>query len=370
MSEKKFYLRGLIRWASVAILLTLLLVGLLYRGPQLRAGYYYQKGLAAAENGDWPNAFLSFWTVYELVPEYKDVRQHLDQSLAETLPRIPEGVNLRTEIQIIRWLSNGSEFEELVQVLERCMVVIPAGEFTMGDDSGPVDARPQRRVALDAFAMDRYEVTNLQYQRFIQVTHTEPPRYWDGMQYPDGQADFPVVGVGWSQADTYCRWAGKRLPSEAEWEKACRGTDGRIYPWGGQWNPEKANVGLSGTQLWPESLEDGWKLLLTPPGAGKPGLKPVGSYPAGASFYEVLDLSGNASEWVVDWYNWDGYANLPDHNPIGLGPPWNRVLRGSSWFVQRGQESGTEKMSRCATRNSSHTFSDPRVGFRCARSIP
>jgi formylglycine-generating enzyme required for sulfatase activity len=98
-----------------------------------------------------------------------------------------------------------------------------------------------------------------------------------------------------------------------------------------------------------------------------PGLEPVGAYPDGASPFGAFDLAGNASEWVADWYNWADYASLPAENPISTGPPWNHVVRGSAWFDRRGQQGLIPDLSRCAKRNSSHSYDDPRIGFRCAK---
>jgi len=105
-------------------------------------------------------------------------------------------------------------------------------------------------------------------------------------------------------------------------------------------------------------------------GSEVPSPQPVGSYPEGASFYGVFNLAGNVSEWVEDWYNWEGYAGLLERNPVSLEPPWNHGLRGSAWFDRRGIEDLAADLSRCAKRNSSHSADDPRVGFRCARSVP
>jgi formylglycine-generating enzyme required for sulfatase activity len=264
----------------------------------------------------------------------------------------------------------------LADLLNNSLVAIGAGEFIMGSDSGPLDQRPQRPVYLDAFEIDRYEVTNLQYRFFVEAAGRKPPVYWPGEEYPPGQAAYPVVGVSWQDADAYCRWADKRLPAEAEWEKACRGADGQIYPWGNTWDASRGNVSLldpaaslsdlTGPEAAPRDLM--WEYLLAPTSqAESAGLQPVGSYPEGASPYGVMDLVGNASEWVSDWYNWSGYSEMPDRNPFGSGPPWNHCLRGSSWFDSAGSSAGAGASSRCSARNSSHTASDPRVGFRCAR---
>ncbi|HPP53845.1 MAG TPA: formylglycine-generating enzyme family protein, partial [Thermoguttaceae bacterium] len=130
------------------------------------------------------------------------------------------------------------------------MVLIPAGEFLMGTSPEETESlakqygvhpthflteSPQRKVDVEAFAMDRFPVTNAQYKRFVDATGHRPPLYWEGRNFPDGMADHPVVWVNWHDADAYARWVGLRLPTEAEWEKAARGTDGRQYPWGNQW---------------------------------------------------------------------------------------------------------------------------------------
>ncbi len=240
----------------------------------------------------------------------------------------------------------------------------------MGSDNGRSDERPEHSVYLDAFEIDRFEVTNAQYQRYLQVAQRAAPKYWLGAEYPIGQTDYPVVGVSWEDADAYCQWIGRRLPTEAEWEKACRGIDGRTYPWGNTWDPAHGNVEVSRQSPWPMDWDQTWTLLRSAPShSDERHLQPIGSYPDGASPYGVLDMSGNASEWVSDWYNWSDYRNLPTRNPRNLEPPWNHCLRGSSWFDPYGSTSWTPEMSRCAARNSSHETQDPRVGFRCARSV-
>ena len=274
---------------------------------------------------------------------------------------------LQAEIARLRRLAAAGDVAALADMIDHSMVTIPAGDFTMGSPSGPADEQPQRQIYLDAFSIDRYEVTNAQYQRFALATGARTPEHWVGVDYPPWQADWPVTGVSWKEAMSYCTWASKRLPSEAEWEKACRGPQASIYPWGNTWNPDLTNTGSDRSMLWPPSVEAIWLLLLAPPGgAVGPHPQPVGSYPQGASAYGVLDLAGNASEWVLDWYSWQGYENLPLHNPVGVSPLWNHSLRGSGWVDRDGEQERVADLSRCARRNSAHTSNDPRLGFRCA----
>jgi formylglycine-generating enzyme required for sulfatase activity len=219
------------------------------------------------------------------------------------------------------------------------MVYVPAGEFIMGSDEGDSDERPVHTVYLDAFHIDRTEVANAQYQACVEAGACDAPSnttYYDNSNY----AQHPVVHVSWNDADAYCRWAGKRLPTEAEWEKAARGTDGRRYPWGNS-EPDcnKANyndcVGLT---------------------------TEVGSYPAGASLYGVLDMAGNVWEWVADWYDPGYYSQSPTRNPPGPDSGELRVLRGGSWY--RSTPSGI----RCALRYGADLVGwSSVIGFRCAR---
>ena len=249
------------------------------------------------------------------------------------------------------------------------MVLIPAGEFIMGSDQGREDEAPAHLVYLDGFWIDQYEVTNQEYLRFVQETGISPPRYWLKGMYPSGQETYPVVGVRWKDAEAYCAWAGKRLPTEAEWEKACRGTEGKIYPWGNDPDPLRVNVTYPSEGPQPRQWDDAWALLIHPQPDEHPSLKPVGSYPDGVSPFGIYDLVGNASEWVADYYNWDGYWEISTDNPLVLDPPWNHVLRGSAWLMPYGGDLGGHDTNRCTARSSSHGDTrDARVGFRCASS--
>lgn len=277
---------------------------------------------------------------------------------------------MESEITLLRQLATAGDFDRLAQAFDTSMVLIPAGAFTLGSEFGDEDERPQRQIFLDAYKIDRFEVTNAQYRRFVLAADVRAPQHWAGSDYPAGQADLPVTGVSWLEASAYCEWVDKRLPSEAEWEKACRGPDMYIYPWGNIWDPERANTGIERSSQWPPRVEDIWQLLKAAPNNETfPQPVPVGSFTQGSSAYGVLDMAGNAAEWVLDWYNWQGYEGLPARNPVGSAPPWNHVVRGSAWIDKQGGQHLVEDLSRCSKRNSSHTSNDPRLGFRCSRSV-
>jgi len=216
---------------------------------------------------------------------------------------------------------------------------IPAGPFYMGNPEGVGEENedPQHVVTLDAFWIDQTEVTNAQYQKCVEAGAC-PAEGTDGLN-PQGKPDYPL-GVIWSGADAYCHWAGGRLPTEAEWEKAARGTDGRTYPWGDDW----PDCSLANH----DSLRQGFCF---------DGLAPVGSYPAGASPYGVLDMAGNAEEWVNDWYDADYYARSPQQNPQGPSSGEFRVARGNSWYYPA-------EYIRAAYRDP-WSPGDTTLGFRC-----
>jgi formylglycine-generating enzyme required for sulfatase activity len=280
------------------------------------------------------------------------------------------------QAQLLRQLAAAND-PELADVLDQSMALIPSGSFVRGSNTGNFNEAPEQLVYVDSFAIDRYEITNIQYSRFLSATGRKAPSYWIGGTYPGNQADYPVVGMSWRNANEYCAWAGKRLPTEAEWEKACRGPSGNIYPWGNRWDLYRANTdniartfsGSEGQAGSPTAWAYAWGLLFSTPGANDLGLRPVGSYPKGASFYGVMDLVGNASEWVFDWYNWGDYSSLPTENPVSLEPPWNHCVRGSAWHDPASDSDQVHILSRCSTRSSAHAIADPRTGFRCAQSI-
>ena len=217
------------------------------------------------------------------------------------------------------------------------MILVPGGEFIMGND-GNFDHSPAHTVYLDSFYMDKYEVTNAQYKEFIKAKGRAMPRHWENGTYPEGKADHPVVYVSWEDADAYCRWFGKRLPTEIEWEKAARGTDARIWPWGNTFDVTKCNV-----ESWEGSDS-----------------KPVGSYPDGVSPYGVYDMAGNVWEWTDSWY--DAYPGS-DYTTTEFGKKL-RVMRGGSWYHY---DSLGPIGARCASRDRAVPQSVSYiVGFRCA----
>jgi len=214
------------------------------------------------------------------------------------------------------------------------MVRVPAGEFIMGSDSGETDEKPVHRVYLDEYFIDKYEVTNEQYNQCVSAGSCSANGKFNSFTDPQQ----PVVGVDWNQADTYCKWAGKRLPTEAEWEKAARGTDGRTYPWGEGIDCSRANYG---------DCKHG-------------KTKPVGSYPSGASPYGAMDMAGNVWEWCADWYGY--YQNSPNRNPTGPGSGQSRVLRGGSWIATPDHLRSSDRVLTNPT--SWNYFS----GLRCVRT--
>ena len=177
------------------------------------------------------------------------------------------------------------------------MVLVPAGEFTMGGNAA-VEEKPVHQVSLDAFYIDKYEVTVEQYANFLHTTSHHAPPEWKVMNQPPHQKH-PVVMMDWTDANAYCHWAEKRLPTEAEWEKAARGTDGRMYPWGDDVpTPKRANYGK---KKWDNHTS----------------LQPVGTVEDGKSPYGAYDMAGNVWEWTSDWYDRVYYKKSPSENPKG-----------------------------------------------------
>ena len=229
------------------------------------------------------------------------------------------------------------------------MVPIPAGPFIRGSAQGEgrPDEQPRQKIYLQAFAIDKYEVTNGQYLKFVEETLHKLPFnvYGDGpLNLVKGIAELPVVQVTWHDAVDYCFWAGKRLPTEAEWEKAARGTDRRLYPWGDE-PPDRKRANFD--REWDD----------------KSTLLEATSLPAGGSPYGIHHLSGNVREWVQDWYKPDYYHNAPDRNPHGPESGILKVIRGGSW------RSFDHDIRVTARGKGGFALKTHGIGFRCARDL-
>ena len=228
------------------------------------------------------------------------------------------------------------------------MVLVPAGEFTMGSDMGDEDEMPIHRVHLNTFYIDEFEVTNGRFAKFVDAIQSEPPWGFADKDTPVVDADRPVRWVNWMDAMGYCLWAGKRLPTEAEWEKAARGTDGRAYPWGND-SPTSAHAVFG--------LKEG----------GAETVSLIGNRDKGQSPYGAHDLAGNLYEWVTDWYAEDFYANFvknPVTNPRGPSEGTAKVQRGGSYI------NGPYRLRSSFRTKGDPAEQDPNVGFRCAQDVP
>jgi len=256
--------------------------------------------------------------------------------------------------------------------IPKSMVRIPAGPFTMGstpDQADPYalldlppgarmtgnpyeEEMPRHEVWLDDFCMDVYPVTNAEYKAFCDATGHRPPCFWKGESPPADWEQRAVVGVSWYDAVLYADWAGKRLPTEAEWEKAARGTDGRLWPWGNTLELGNANFLHTNAPHASDSHLEAKDLL-----------RPVGSYPQGVSPYGCFDMAGNVWEWCSDRYDKAYYSRGESRNPRGPSKGGHRILRG-------GACGDIPANARCATR-----FAQPptkrtgAMGFRCAASM-
>ncbi len=223
---------------------------------------------------------------------------------------------------------------------------IGEGPFWMGVDGTQAleDERPRHQVWLDRYAMDLHEVTTAHYAAFLKATNRTPPWQWETVDLALHH-DRPVIGVDWEDAQAYCRWVGKRLPTEAEWEKAARGTDERLYPWGNSApTPALANFALGARFSYSQVL------------------MPVGQYQQAASPYGLSEMAGNVWEWVQDWYGANYYETSPSRNPQGPIDGQFKVLRGGSWSDLPKYLLTYGRFKLPPTTRNSYT------GFRCAKS--
>ena len=237
------------------------------------------------------------------------------------------------------------------------MILIPQGAFEMGSQKslrelnpvsifqadrhmlGPED--PAHEVILDAYYIDLYEVPNADYKKYIEATGSKTmPRYWDDSNF--NQPNQPVVGITWKEARAFCQWRSKRLPTEAEWEKAARGKRPTKYPWGNE-APDKTRLNFNSQ-------------------VGK--TTPVGSYPTGKSDYGVFNLSGNVAEWVKDWHFPEYYLFSPKENPPGPEKGHYKIIRGGNW---KNNAEDVRLTYRNATVPKARSKT---IGFRCAASVP
>lgn len=237
------------------------------------------------------------------------------------------------------------------------MVLIPAGPFIMGSDEVGqkeneaelgnkkpfyLDEHPKRSLSLGDFLIDRFEVTNEDYARFVQEKRRNPPKYWGGVSYNAGEALLPVVDVNWYEARDYCHWMEKRLPTEAEWEKAARGPEGHLYTWGNEFDAAKGNVS-----------------------AGSHGsIMMIGRFSHDRSVYDVYDMNGNVMEWTADWYK-----AFPggDYQSDDFGEQY-KVAKGDAYG-----ESGHYTLSIFSRlpyrQNVAPETRLPFLGFRCVKEM-
>ncbi len=289
---------------------------------------------------------MSCWIHRLSDPTRSGIRVHLVVVAIITIAWYATGV-LQADAQLDR-LRKLKKDGDSSKVDDAPMAVIPSGQFWMGRDGTEAleDERPRHQAWLDAYFMDVYEVTTARYAKFLSATGRQPPLFWEQVDLSI-HGDRPVVGVDWLDADAYCRWEGKRLPTEAEWEKAARGTDDRRYPWGNQPpTADFANYALGARFSYDQVL------------------MPVGRYEKGKSPFGLYNLAGNVWEWVQDWYEGDYYERSPERSPQGPEQGQFKVLRGGSWSELPKYLLTYGRFKLPPNTRNSYT------GFRCAKSVP
>lgn len=341
---------------------------------------YYKEGSDFCDSESYDLAIASYKKAEELFPDFPALHHNMGwlysklgdadraiyhlQRYIVLSPDAGDVMEVQSYINVLKQAAEKRKsmigaFSERDEVMKKALtgqkqkhtsVVIPAGEFVMGSEEARVDA-PDHRVFLSAYEIDRYEVTNAQYWEFLDYLkktndhskcfkgetsgkdHT--PRFWDNEYY--NVPDYPVVRIDWYDAYAYAAWAGKRLPTEAEWEKAARGLDKRRFPWGNEWDPARCNL------------------------SGEP--KPVGSLEANKSVYGCYDMAGSVHELCADWYADSYYAESPTMNPKGPDRGVRKVIRGGSRFSKPFQvQSFTRKSEQPELFNLA-------LGFRCAKDV-
>ena len=303
------------------------------RPEQIKKSYYQKSKLYHPDNHSTNNP------LYGLAVEKQKELDAAHEVLSDPLKRIAYDQELRGRDSQFRstatqWREQEYKQAQRKQQSQYKMVLIPAGEFQMGDhfNEGHGNELPVHTVYLDAFYMDIYEVTNAQYGKFMNATGHSAPRYWNNSS--DNAPEQPVVGVSWHDAVAYAEWAGKRLPTEAEWEKAARGgLIGKRYPWGDE-APDAGGV---------------YRACY--------GNDPVGSFAGNG--YGLYDMAGSVYEWCADWYDGNYYSDSPNDNPLGPGSGTYRVLRGGSWYIY----TNTLRVAYRPYGDPAYTLSS--YGFRC-----
>jgi len=243
-----------------------------------------------------------------------------------------------------------SMYKTIVGDEGREMVLIPEGPFTMGSVEGDPDEAPEHQLYLKSYYIDSKEVTQAEYDRFVRMTKRGKPfvPVFEDDISKIVKPELPAIGMSWNDAGAYCKWAGKRLPTEAEWEKAARGTDKRTYPWGND-DPtsQLANYSVDGKRAW----------------QGMSTLSPVGSFDEGKSPHGIYDMAGNVWEWVADWYDREYYQKSPEKSPTGPKEGERRVIRGGSWNDPPVAIRTTARVS------AEPEYRDRTLGVRCAMDV-
>lgn len=281
--------------------------------------------------------FASFiLTIVGLVWESHKAKQAQELALSIKTESKPVAASARQDYSMYKTIV-GDEGREMVQ--------IPEGPFTMGSKDSDPDEAPEHQVFLKAYYIDKKEVTQEEYERFWKMTKRRKPvvEVFEDDQTKILKPALPVMGITWNDADAYCKWAGKRLPTEAEWEKAGRGEGKRKYAWGDDVGLGRANI---------DGSEDGYQYLAPP-----------GSFESGRSPYGVYDMVGNVAEWVADPYGEHYYQKSPYRDPKGPGEGEHKVIRGGSWRE-------TAQNARLSKRfQAKYWRTDITIGFRCAKDL-